>query len=320
MAVTTQKDSFRKNKHGLRTNPKLKGLLPPLGKEEKSGLRQLLAKRGRVDDPIVVWRATNEIVDGHHRYEAAEDLKIPYDITFMDFKDEAEVVSWMVSLQCSRRNLGKAERDAVAMRLHDMIAVKAPAGRHKSQIVAEQVAKIVGESPQQVRNRLLTNKNVGKLIAPIQKQYKSGEQKISTPVLSRLSKLPEHEQARVYEGVKSGKHATYFDAMDAYFPKNGHTRKKKAETNGHSADPLDEVLGDKPLVLPPRPGSGKKKTGAEAKADFKAVLAIFGQYVRAVDELSKWVPHFDSIPDKLRRLQDDEIEHLNRWQELAASL
>jgi hypothetical protein len=59
-----------------KTLPELKNRLPEMTPKELSDLRDSLSKRYDVQDPIVVWKGKDIIVDGHHRYELCKELGI----------------------------------------------------------------------------------------------------------------------------------------------------------------------------------------------------------------------------------------------------
>ena len=53
----------------LKVNEELKSFLDILTVEERKGLEADLLRDGGARDPIVVWKESGEIVDGHNRYE-----------------------------------------------------------------------------------------------------------------------------------------------------------------------------------------------------------------------------------------------------------
>ncbi len=93
---------------GVKVNPELRDMLDiydnPAAREE---LRKSIEAEG-VRDPIIVWKETREIVDGHNRHSIALELKKPFAVTERSFKDIAEVKEWMLRNQLGRRNLSPA--------------------------------------------------------------------------------------------------------------------------------------------------------------------------------------------------------------------
>ena len=79
-------------------------LLPPQTVEERAALRQSVIDEG-IREPLVVWKETGVLVDGHNRFDVAKELKIPCKYVVKSFKDRAAVIEWIVQNQLGRRNL-----------------------------------------------------------------------------------------------------------------------------------------------------------------------------------------------------------------------
>ena len=90
-------------------NPIFKSLLPPLTEDEKVGLEAKLRAEGCIY-PLDVWRQTDELVEGHHRFEICERLNIKYSLRFHDFADTDAVLEWIVGNQAGRRNWTAQQR------------------------------------------------------------------------------------------------------------------------------------------------------------------------------------------------------------------
>ena len=86
----------------LTIDPEFKQLIPPLSKEEYSGLETSVKLEG-CRDSLVVWN--NTIVDGHNRYEICTKNNIPFKIHEISFPDRDAAIDWIYSNQLSRRNL-----------------------------------------------------------------------------------------------------------------------------------------------------------------------------------------------------------------------
>lgn len=63
-------------------------------------------KEHGLEFPIVVDRATNEILDGHHRYHAALEAGVEPAIEYRSFDSEEERTLWTVRVNLLRRDLG----------------------------------------------------------------------------------------------------------------------------------------------------------------------------------------------------------------------
>ncbi len=104
-------------------NNSFRDLIPPLSPDEYSELEQSLIKEGnRV--PIDTWRGY--IIDGHNRYDICKknniDLK-PSNEVKLD--DEQAVMEWIIRNQFGRRNLQPYSRGILALKLEDIIAIRA---------------------------------------------------------------------------------------------------------------------------------------------------------------------------------------------------
>lgn len=89
----------------LKINEELKSFLDILSVEERKGLESDLIRDGGARDPIVVWKETGEIVDGHNRYDICKLHGLNFNTAEMSFKDLAAVKEWMLENQLHRRNL-----------------------------------------------------------------------------------------------------------------------------------------------------------------------------------------------------------------------
>lgn len=94
-------------------------LIPPLSQDEVQSLILSLRTEG-CRQPIIVWKGKNIIVDGHNRYAICTKLKIPFKVEDMEFKDENEVMIWMINNQFARRNLSLELRLDLTYKLREV--------------------------------------------------------------------------------------------------------------------------------------------------------------------------------------------------------
>lgn len=86
-------------------DPEFKALMPPLDAEVRRQLEQnILIDRG-VRNRLVVWAGHNILLDGHNRYQIAQDHNLPFQIEAIELKDREAVKDWIISHQLGRRNL-----------------------------------------------------------------------------------------------------------------------------------------------------------------------------------------------------------------------
>lgn len=92
-----------------KVNPAYRDFLPKRTDEERKILRELIIEDG-IRDPIVL---TDDgfIVDGHGRWEIAQELKLKVKTFVKEFKNEDAKYAWMAKNQVGKRNLTKEQRD-----------------------------------------------------------------------------------------------------------------------------------------------------------------------------------------------------------------
>jgi len=106
----------------LNINPELQRLIPPLTQEEFSQLTANVLAEG-IRDPIITWNGT--IVDGHNRYQIAQEHGLEYDTSKMYFKSLDECKEWMILNQFGRRNLSNYQRSLLALELEQVFKQRA---------------------------------------------------------------------------------------------------------------------------------------------------------------------------------------------------
>lgn len=105
-------------------DPALKALIPPLPSGVKRGLEESLKEEG-CRDPVVVWKNTGHLIDGHHRVEICDRLGIPYKIQELSIADDVDAKIWMLRNQFNRRNLPDYIKGDLALELEELEAQKA---------------------------------------------------------------------------------------------------------------------------------------------------------------------------------------------------
>jgi len=79
-----------------------KTLIPPLTEMEFAQLRQSILAEG-VRDALVIWNGI--LLDGHNRYEIAQDYGLPFRTLEIDLPDRDAAFNWIIDNQLGRRNL-----------------------------------------------------------------------------------------------------------------------------------------------------------------------------------------------------------------------
>ena len=111
-------------------DPELQTLIRFHTEEEFTQFKENLVGDGKVREPIIVTNSLTEtgytLVDGHHRLKASEELvgeypnfaKIPAIV--LSFESKEAVLIWMLTNQLGRRNITRAERFDITMKLNKL--------------------------------------------------------------------------------------------------------------------------------------------------------------------------------------------------------
>jgi len=106
----------------IKIKEEFKQLIPPLTSEEYKQLEANCIEEG-IREKILVW---NEyIIDGHNRYEIAQNNNLEFKTESKSFNSEDEVKEWMILNQFGRRNLSNYQRSVLALQLEDVFRAKA---------------------------------------------------------------------------------------------------------------------------------------------------------------------------------------------------
>ena len=95
---------MEKKLYDLVVNEKFQRLCPPLREAERQVLEESIITNG-CEVPLIVWKGTDTIVDGHNRYRICREHGIPFEYAEKEFEDENDAVYWIVMNQLGRRNL-----------------------------------------------------------------------------------------------------------------------------------------------------------------------------------------------------------------------
>jgi len=215
----------------LKIDAEFRDLCPPLSTEERQQLHDNIVSEGVVLDTIKVW--DDIIIDGHNRYEIAEEQGVLYETVEMGFIDRNEALDWIIHNQLGRRNLdpndaaylrgklyngrkhargGKRENEAenVYSRENNPKAQSEPLTS-----TADEVAAETGVSRETVKRDGKFAEAVDQLAPKARQAIQRKDVKASRSDVQKLAELPEDKQADVVETVLMGDAATVSDAIQA---------------------------------------------------------------------------------------------------------
>lgn len=106
----------------MKIDSEFNALIPSLTEEEKKDLRQSIESDG-IRDALIVWG--DILIDGHNRYEIAQELNIEYKTISKEFETRSLAKEWIIMNQFGRRNLSAYHRGLLALKLKEEIAGRA---------------------------------------------------------------------------------------------------------------------------------------------------------------------------------------------------
>ena len=128
-----------------------KSLIPPPTDLERAQLEDNLHLEG-CRDPLVVWKGTGILVDGHNRYVICEREGIAYNAHEIGFESREKAIDWICCSQLGRRNLSPDVASELRGRIYNgRKKTKAEAGakggtsKAQNETCLESTAKIVAK-------------------------------------------------------------------------------------------------------------------------------------------------------------------------------
>lgn len=180
----------------LMINSELERELPPLSDAQLTELRKGIERDG-VLDAVKFWvnveTGQNEIIDGHNRHKIAQELKIDYPVTELQFQSIEGVKYWMHRNNAGRRD-GKCDRVRMAELL---IAIKSKSGLQvtKAKII-EEVAKDTNTSVDSTKKALQRSESEPKPSAP------KDTEKLLQRILRLINSLSDTDRAKLFDAIE----------------------------------------------------------------------------------------------------------------------
>ena len=160
----------------IQVKDEFKKLIPPLSAEEHTQLTLNICKEG-IREPLILWN--NYIIDGHNRFEIANQFNLEYKTISKAFESEDEVKEWMILNQFGRRNLSAYQRSVLALELEDVFRIKAKENLGRNQYSSLQIS--AESKPIDTRNELSKVASVSHdTIAKVKKIQEKAPQEIKT--------------------------------------------------------------------------------------------------------------------------------------------
>ncbi len=189
-----------------------------LSEEERRDLESSIIQAGRVLDKIKIWRG--QIVDGHNRYEIANDHGLPFDTEEIEAESEQEVLEWIITNQNGRRNNDLTERRRLIAYWDAIVNATVPDMPQRANR-AERVKEAAGLdlSERQVARELEVIDEIKELPQKARRKIESGEVAASSRAIRELKELPEEQREQVIDLIEHAQEgataiATVTDAID----------------------------------------------------------------------------------------------------------
>jgi hypothetical protein len=90
-------------------DPEIAALLPALTHEEFAELETKVSAE-EFREPLIVWKETGILLDGHHRLKLCDKHNITYSIKELSFPSREQAIQWVIDNQLGRRNLTDERR------------------------------------------------------------------------------------------------------------------------------------------------------------------------------------------------------------------
>lgn len=192
----------------LQIKKEFKELIPELTREEYIQLENNCIEHG-IQDSIKVWHGY--VIDGHNRYEIAQNNKLEYRIEELDFDNENDVKEWMILNQFGRRNLSNYQRSVLALQLEDVFKAKAK----EKQKEAGELKQKSAEAPIETRKELA---KVAQVSHDTIAKVKHIEQKAAPEVKAKLA-TGEVSINQAYQEIKKEEKKANYEQKKAEFEK-----------------------------------------------------------------------------------------------------
>ena len=148
-------------------DPRFRDKIPKPTPEEYRQLEENILSDGEIRDPLILWRDTNILIDGHNRWKIYQDhadvLPFP-SIREIPFADENAATDWMLMNQLGRRNLNEMQIAALRGQLYKTMkkSVGAQVGNRNAEKQCAQNGNIESSEPVRVSEQRAGRLGIGK--------------------------------------------------------------------------------------------------------------------------------------------------------------
>ena len=124
----------------LKVNPEYKALIPELLNDEYEKLKESISKNGYWEEYPIIVNDNNEILDGHSRWKACQELGIQPTIKVKHFESKEEEMRFVIETNLNRRHLNAFQKAELALKLIELEKTKR--GRKPKEEISTDSVKI----------------------------------------------------------------------------------------------------------------------------------------------------------------------------------
>lgn len=149
----------------IKININFENLIPKQTAEQFKQLEENMVSEGRARNPLVLWRGTKTLVDGHHRLKVLKaHPELKWSVVEQDFSDEDSVKEWIIKNALGTRNLTEVQFRFLLAELYKMRKKRhgAPKGNKNAEKQSTQNGNIVSDAPTRVSEQLAKEMGVAK--------------------------------------------------------------------------------------------------------------------------------------------------------------
>jgi hypothetical protein len=214
----------KRTDNGIRIDPEIHALIPPLLKEEREYLRESLRREGCLQS-IITWKDHQILLDGHNRAELCDELGIGYRVKELEFPNKNAAMAWVITNQFARRNLSAMQRVNLALRLEPLIAELASERRRGGVNLVPNSAQgrtdeILAEKAGVGKDTIQKGRKInGQAVPEIRDMATRGE--VSINAAAKVAELPKSEQRAVAKRGPAAVKARATESATARESRNG---------------------------------------------------------------------------------------------------
>lgn len=137
-------------------DPEFAALGPALTADEARSLEASILRHGCLS-PLIVWKGSRTLLDGHNRLDVCRRLSLPYDVLEVEVADRAGAMNFIDHHQLDRRNLTSDQRSLIQGRLYlrerktDGVTAQAGQNGHPPGATSDILSETLGTSPRSLR-------------------------------------------------------------------------------------------------------------------------------------------------------------------------